>query len=433
MTLLSALEPHGRLLRRRIRATRQDTVFLAAGVVPHMASVLVWIWLGFKPVVRSVHSPWEAGPPLVVVLVLLPLVALPLTRVQRWRHRELIGVELPPFPSVPEPATGRRLGLRHLPRLFASASTWRQAAYHAVLGPFIAAAELLVLAAWTAGIAATTVYVWMWVVPDGRFMELTAIRGLWVTAGGLLLLAVTYWLVGVVSRTETRWALLLLGPSRAQRLQRRVTDLTSSRSDLAEAADAERRRIERDLHDGTQQRLVSLAVNLGLARATLKDMPDEVHRVIDEAHREAKEAIIELNGLVRGLHPAVLDDRGLDAALSGLAARVPSPVRLQVDLDGRATRRVESAAYFVVSEALTNVTKHARATAVDVTVRRIGKVLQVEVTDDGVGGADAVAGTGLSGLAKRVGALDGVFRISSPVGGPTTVTAELPWEPQCGR
>jgi signal transduction histidine kinase len=217
----------------------------------------------------------------------------------------------------------------------------------------------------------------------------------------------------------------LLGPSRAQRLQERVDQLAVSRTDLIEAVDAERRRIERDLHDGTQQRLVSLAVNLGLAIATRPDLPSEAREVIAKAHLEAKEAIEELNDLVRGLHPAVLEDRGLDAALSGLAARTPMPVRLRVDLEERVAPTVESVAYFVISEALTNATKHANAMRAEVIVRRVGEVLRVRVTDDGLGGADA-AGTGLTGLAKRVGSLDGAFHISSPVGGPTTITAELP-------
>jgi signal transduction histidine kinase len=194
---------------------------------------------------------------------------------------------------------------------------------------------------------------------------------------------------------------------------------------LIEAVDAERRRIERDLHDGTQQRLVSLAVNLGLAIATRPDLPSDAREVIARAHLEAKEAIAELNDLVRGLHPAVLEDRGLDAALSGLAARTPLPVRLRVNLEERVAPSVESVAYFVISEALTNATKHADAMRAEVIVRRVGEVLRVRVTDDGLGGADA-AGTGLTGLAKRVGSLDGTFHVSSPVGGPTTITAELP-------
>jgi signal transduction histidine kinase len=204
---------------------------------------------------------------------------------------------------------------------------------------------------------------------------------------------------------------------------------------LIEAVDAERRRIERDLHDGTQQRLVSLAVNLGLALAARPDLPSDAREAIAEAHLEAKEAIAELDDLVRGLHPAVLEDRGLDAALSGLAARTPLPVRLRVDLEERVAPHVESVAYFVISEALTNATKHANAMRAEVTVRQVGEVLRVRVTDDGLGGADTAdglggadtaAGTGLTGLAKRVGSLDGAFHVSSPVGGPTTITAELP-------
>jgi signal transduction histidine kinase len=140
-------------------------------------------------------------------------------------------------------------------------------------------------------------------------------------------------------------------------------------------------------------------------------------------------AIEELGNLIRGLHPAVLEDRGLDAALSGLVAGVPLPVRLRVRLDRRPAPAVEAVAYFVVSEALTNVTKHARATRAEVAVERIGEVLRVTVADDGAGGADGAGGSGLDGLAKRAASVDGTLRISSPAGGPTVITAELPCEP----
>ncbi|MEU1272520.1 histidine kinase [Streptomyces sp. NPDC005799] len=424
MTLPSVLGPPARLLRRRFGTARRDTAFLASGVLPHLAAVPGWLCLDAKPVLRSVHLPWVVLPWLLCVFLLLPLLALPLTALQRWRYAELLAVDIPRSP----PAEGPRL--RRALRQLISAHTWRRVAYHTLLGPFLAAAELLVLAVWGAGIACATVYGWMWAVPTHTgIADLYTVQAAYVTAAGLLLLAAAPGFAGTVTRAESRAARALLGPSRAQRLERRVTDLSLSRADLADAADAERRRIERDLHDGTQQRLVSLAVNLGLARATLGDLPEEARRVIDEAHREAKEAISELNDLVRGLHPAVLDDRGLDAALSGLAARVPLPVRLHVDLDGRPAPAVESVAYFVVSEALANVTKHARAGRVEVTVRRTGRAVRVEVTDDGVGGADAAAGTGLTGLAGRVRAVDGIFRIDSPVGGPTSLVAELP----CGR
>ncbi|MGW5689483.1 sensor histidine kinase [Streptomyces asiaticus] len=275
------------------------------------------------------------------------------------------------------------------------------------------------------GVVAATVFLWR--QPAGRLKFLPdAMVAAYLTVGGLVLLALAYWLIGALARLDTRAATALLGPVPAKELERRVEDLTESRAGAVDAADAERRRIERDLHDGAQQRLVSMAVNLGLAKATLKDLPDEARQVIDEAHREAKEAIEELNNLVRGLHPAVLDELGLDAALSGIAARAPLPTRLHVDVPERAAPTVEAVAYFVVSEALANIAKHARATRAEVTVVRTGDTLRVVVTDDGVGGADPARGSGLGGLAQRAGSVDGTLDISSPRGGPTIITVELP-------
>ena len=404
--------------RALVRVWR-DTAFLATGVPLHLLLAPGWIWLMAITIKEHV---WAAVP---VPVVLLLLGSLGLTALQRRRYRTLLGMDIP----GPQPTPGQRAADRAL-RWLRSPQTWRQIVYHVLLGPPLAFAELLVLAMWGAGIAATTISAWVWIVPlPIRLSHLGSVVFVaYLTVGGLAMLFLAPGLAAAVTRMETRLAPALLGPSRAAQLERRVEDLAESRADLVEAADAERRRIERDLHDGTQQRLVSLAVNLGLARATLTDLPEEARKVIDEAHREAKEAIAELNDLVRGLHPAVLEDRGLDAALSGLAARVPYPVRLRVDVDERAAPTVESVAYFVVSEALTNVTKHAHATGVEVTVKRIGKVLQVNVTDNGAGSANPSEGTGLSGLAKRVRSVDGTFQISSPAGGPTTIAVELPCE-----
>ncbi|MFD7730426.1 sensor histidine kinase [Kitasatospora phosalacinea] len=405
-------------LRRAVRRAQRDTGFLAAGVLPHLALVPVWSWAA---TVTAKTGDWRLTVPVSAALVLLGAPAL--TAVQRARYRALIGVDVPrPAPAAPGPrtwaATARRL---------AATRPWRKVGYHLLLGPPLALLELLLLALAAAGLAGVTACAWSWALPAGirqdwfgRPTQLPA-----CTAAGILLLCALPWAVRAAARAEARLALGLLGPSRAQRLQERVDRLAVSRTDLIEAVDAERRRIERDLHDGTQQRLVSLAVNLGLAMATRPDLPGDAREVIARAHLEAKEAIAELNDLVRGLHPAVLEDRGLDAALSGLAARTPLPVRLRVDLEERVAPDVESVAYFVISEALTNATKHAGAMRAEVTVRRVGGLLRVRVTDDGLGGADA-AGTGLAGLAKRVGSLDGAFHVSSPAGGPTTVTAELP-------
>jgi len=228
-----------------------------------------------------------------------------------------------------------------------------------------------------------------------------------------------------VAQADLGAALTLLGPNR---LQQQVTELTESRAGVVDAADAERRRIERDLHDGAQERLVSLAMNLGLARASLTDLPDEARQVIVTAHEEAKEALAELRTLVRGLHPAILDDRGLDAALSGIAARAPFPVALRVRGTGRRSPTVEAVAYFMVAEALANITKHARASRAEIEVSWEGDMLRVRVTDDGAGGADPARGTGLAGLAQRVRSVDGTLTLSSPAGGPTVVSAELPCE-----
>ena len=226
-----------------------------------------------------------------------------------------------------------------------------------------------------------------------------------MTVIGVLLLIATPWFAALVAGLDSRAATVLLGPNRAKELARRVEDLAESRADILDAADLERRRIERDLHDGAQQRLVSLAMNLGIARATLTDLPPEARAVIDEAHREAKEAIEELSNLVRGLHPAVLEDRGLDAAISGIAARAPFPVELTVELAERPTPTVEAVAYFVVSETLANVAKHARATRCSVHVRRRAQLLTITVGDNGVGGADPAGRHRTAGPAqtRRVG------------------------------
>lgn len=217
----------------------------------------------------------------------------------------------------------------------------------------------------------------------------------------------------------------LLRSSRRRELTARVDDLEESRSRVVAAADYERRRIERDLHDGAQARLVSLAMELGRAKARFADDPEAAKSLVEQAHEEAKAALVELRSLVRGVHPPVLSDRGLDAALPGLAALCPIPVTVKVESAGRASPEVEAIAYFVVAEALTNVAKHSHATKASVTVDAKGGVLSVVVRDDGAGGANP-SGAGLAGLADRVRAVDGRFSVESPPGGPTVINAELP-------
>jgi signal transduction histidine kinase len=219
----------------------------------------------------------------------------------------------------------------------------------------------------------------------------------------------------------------LLSPS--DELERRIAELESDRGVVVDTAAADLRRIERDLHDGAQARLVNLAMGLGLAKEKLLEgqADESVATMVDEAHGEVKLALQELRDLARGIHPAVLTDRGLDAALSSVASRCTVPVKVTADLPARPASAIEGIAYFTVSELLQNVSKHSGARSASVDVWRSGDRLLIQVWDDGRGGAALDGGTGMAGLADRLGAVDGLFVIDSPVGGPTTITAELPW------
>ncbi|MFE7386443.1 sensor histidine kinase [Streptomyces sp. NPDC057582] len=222
----------------------------------------------------------------------------------------------------------------------------------------------------------------------------------------------------------------LLSPS--DELERRIAELESDRGVVVDTAAADLRRIERDLHDGAQARLVALAMDLGLAKEKLAQDPEAAARMVDEAHGEVKVALQELRDLARGIHPAVLTDRGLDAALSAIASRCTVPVTVGVDLPSRPAQAIEGIAYFTVSELLQNVSKHSGARSASVEVWRSGERLLIQISDDGRGGARMDGGTGMSGLAERLGAVDGLFVLTSPVGGPTTVVAELPWRDRGG-
>ncbi|MEU4212865.1 sensor domain-containing protein [Streptomyces sp. NPDC026206] len=217
----------------------------------------------------------------------------------------------------------------------------------------------------------------------------------------------------------------LLSPS--SELERRIAELEQDRGVVVDTAAADLRRIERDLHDGAQARLVALAMGLGLAKEKVLEDPEAAAKMVGEAHGEVKLALQELRDLARGIHPAILTDRGLDAALSSVAARCTVPVKVAVDLPARPAPAIEGIAYFTVSELLQNISKHSRARTADVQLWRRGDRLLIQVRDDGTGGASTATGSGLAGLAERLGSVDGLFVVDSPVGGPTVVTAELPW------
>jgi signal transduction histidine kinase len=229
-----------------------------------------------------------------------------------------------------------------------------------------------------------------------------------------------------IASLEGGLARRLIGSRSDKEVEAQLRDVERRRSAAVDSAEAERRRIERDLHDGAQQRLVALAAELGAARTKFDTDPEAARALVEDAHEEAKAALKEIRDLVRGIHPVILEDRGLDAALSAVVARSPVPVRLEVSLTPRPAAEVESAAYFVVSEALTNVARHAQATRAEVAIARAGNRLVIEVRDDGIGGADASVGTGLQGLRERVVGLGGDLHVISPPGGPTTISVELP-------
>jgi signal transduction histidine kinase len=371
---------------------------------------------------------------LVLALAGLPLLGLTL-RLADWfavaeraRIGLMLGARIPAWPG------GSRAGYRWyvVPRwrTLTQRATWGEIGYSLLRLPVSAVALTLSVAAWSAALVLLTLPLYNKYLPaGGAELGNTVLKGTpTMTASvviGVIVLLIAPQVTRGLGTGDARMSRWLLGPP--SDLAARVTELEISRERVVDAAEAERRRIERDLHDGAQQRLVALAMELGRAQAKFADDPDAARVLVDQAHAQAKEALTELRNLVRGVHPPVLTERGLDAALSGLAALCPVPVDVHVDVPVRPKSSVEAVAYFVVAEALTNVAKHSRASHAKVVVEGHGYpgTLTVMISDDGIGGADA-GGPGLSGLADRVSGVDGRLTVESPSGGPTIIAAELP-------
>lgn len=246
---------------------------------------------------------------------------------------------------------------------------------------------------------------------------------------GIVIAVPTALLINLTAKLHGQLGLLLLGTSQEEVLTERVEELTESRSAVMRAMHMERKRIERDLHDGAQQQLVALAMDLGRAREKMESDPDEAREILESSHERAKRVMTDMRELVRGIHPAVLSDRGLDAAVSAVAGRMPINVDVSVRLRERLPEEIEGTAYFVVVEALTNITKHAMADRARVSIQRDGNWLRITVTDNGRGGANPELGTGMRGLRDRIHALEGTFAFTSPPGQGTRITVEIPCEP----
>jgi signal transduction histidine kinase len=396
-------------------------IHLAAGVVTGALAFGVIVALALA----GIGTLWLflIGLPVLVAALWL---GLQFGRAERARFLVMLGVNVPVARIPVNPDRGR---WRRMWRLLSARVAWRHAGYALIRLPLSLAEMIVVTALWAFALAMLGLPLFGWLLIRLQWhLDAGLPRpGLMAAAVplGLVLLLVAPRVTLALAAADTAVARYLIGPGSQADLTERIGELETSRARAVGSAEAERRRIERDLHDGAQQRLVSLAMNLGRARARFDDDPQGARAIVDQAHAEAKEALAELRNLVRGVHPPVLTDRGLDAAISGLAALSPVPVTVRASLTTRPSISAEAIAYFVVAEALTNVAKHARATRAEVVASRHGDVLRVVIRDDGIGGADP-QGQGLAGLADRLSGVDGRLSVRSPAGGPTVIEAELP-------
>ncbi|GAB3855533.1 sensor histidine kinase [Dactylosporangium cerinum] len=410
-------------IQQVLRATLRALAYLLTGLVAGVAGLL---WSLAATAVVAVLSVTQLGGP---TFLAASWVTRRLAGLERHRAGWQLGA---PIETPYVPITGDTIR-RRVTAVAAQPATWRDLAWLVVLFPIGLAAGIAgtVVTAVTAGAAIAPL--WLWAVPNPRapfpadpLMTTTAGR-LALVPIGLLLLPAAAWLVRRLAQLQAGTAGALLAPGTHRRLVDETTRLTETRRRVVDAQAAELRRIERDLHDGAQARIVAAGMTLALASRKLRggDTAGAAAADVELARRQLDDALAELRRLVRGIHPPILGDRGLHAALAALAGDSPLTVAVHGDPTARYPAAVESAAYFVVAEGLTNAAKHAGATACVVTTATSGTTVTVTVTDDGRGGADP-AGSGLDGLRRRVEALDGALTVTSPPGGPTVLRAEFP-------
>jgi len=350
---------------------------------------------------------------LVGLLLFVPIAlsGMVVARFERWRLR-LVDIEPALDPHRPPQRPGHRAWL--VTRLREQA-TWRELGY----------AVVSALALWWIDLAVIFLALYLPVVGMAApFYLPDLLTALAAVVVGVLLLPISAYPITAWAGARAALTRAVLAPRDAE-LGERLVEVSASRARLVDAFEVERRRIERDLHDGAQQRLVALTMTLGLARL---DLPPESAAAdqVGAAHEQAKAALAELRELIRGIHPKVLADRGLPAAVGDVAGRSPVPVEVDIVLPSRLPPPVELTAYFVVCEGLANIAKHSAASRARVRGRLVEDLLVVEVHDDGVGGAEPSAGSGLAGLADRVAVVDGRLFLSSPVGGATQLRVEIP-------
>jgi signal transduction histidine kinase len=413
---MSLVQRPGALLRQ----LALDTVYL---VLALPMGILTFTW---------VVTGWSIGLALLITFIGLPILMITVyaSRSMAWIERRRAALVLgEPIAGVyKQPASGHFFD--RVRAMFSDPSTWKDLAWHLLLLPIGIADFVVAVTAWSASLGLVSVPVWWWATPESDRVDAGPItvdswgKALLVCAIGIVAIPIAAALVRGTAAGSGALAKIVLGPSRRQ-LEERVEVLAQTRAGAVDAAAAELQRIERDLHDGAQARLVSLALDLGMAEERFERDPEGARELVEKARGEARLAMTELRDLARGIRPALLAERGLGEAIAALAARTPLPTTVEVDLDGRLAAPVELAAYFTVAEALTNAVKHADARSARVHLWREGDRLRIEVRDDGRGGADA-NGHGLDGLHKRLAALDGTLAIASPRGGPTVLYAEVP-------
>jgi signal transduction histidine kinase len=343
--------------------------------------------------------------------------------VERERAALVLGAPIG-RPSRMPPASARLLDRLVAP--LRDRRTWRDLGYMLLLGPVGIIAGTIAVALWSVVLAALLTPVFAPSAPAGSVLDDLGGASILVAVAAIPLAVLAALVTRALAAGCAALAQSLLAVDDRAELAKRITTLEASRSGAVDSADARLRRIERDLHDGAQHRLAYIAMELGRARSKLATDPASADALLAGAHDESKVAMRELRDLVRGIHPSVLSDRGLDAALSGLAERATIPVEIRGAAEDRLPPAIETAAYYVVAETLTNVGRHSGAGKAYVDVRRNDGQLVLEIGDDGHGGARRRPGSGLEGLAQRVEALDGTLDVDSPEGGPTRIVARLP-------